>query len=61
MPMVTVKVLEGKSIEQKRALAKEITAAVVKNFEVPESAVTIDIVDLKPENIAVGGTLFTDR
>ena len=61
MPLVTVKVLEGKTVEQKRALVKEVTAAVVKNFEVPESAVTVDIVDLKRENIAIGGTLFTDR
>jgi len=61
MPLVTVKVLEGKTIEQKRALVKDITEAVVKDFEVPVSAVTIDIVDLSKENLAIGGTLFTDR
>ena len=61
MPLVTVKVLEGKTIDQKRSLVKDITEAVVKHFEVPASAVTVDIVDLKKENIAVGGTLFTDR
>lgn len=61
MPLVTVKVLEGKTVEQKRALVKDVTEAVVKHFEVPASAVTVDIVDLKKENIAVGGVLFTDR
>jgi len=61
MPSVTVKVLEGKTIEQKRALVKDITEAVVKNFAVPASAVTIDIVDLAKENLAIGGTLFADR
>ena len=61
MPLLTVKVLEGKTIEQKRALVKDITEAVVKDFEVPASAVTIDIVDLSKENLAIGGTLFTDR
>ncbi|MBN2074635.1 MAG: tautomerase family protein [Dehalococcoidales bacterium] len=61
MPLVTVKVLEGKTIEQKRALVKDIIEAVVKDFEVPVSAVTIDIVDLSKENLAIGGTLFTDR
>lgn len=61
MPLITVKVLEGKTVEQKRGLVKDVTEAVVKHFEVPASAVTIDIVDLKKENIAMGGTLFTDR
>ena len=61
MPLVTVKVLEGKTIEQKRALVKDITEVVVKDFEVPASAVTIDIVDLSKENLAIGGTLFADR
>ena len=61
MPLVTVKVVEGKTIEQKRALVKDITEAVVKDFDVPANAVTIDIVDLSRENLAIGGTLFTDR
>jgi 4-oxalocrotonate tautomerase len=61
MPSVTIKVLEGKTVTQKRALVKDITDAVVKHFEVPASAVTIDIVDLKKENLAIGGTLFADR
>ena len=53
--------LDGKTIEQKRALVKDITEAVVKDFEVPATAVYIDIVDLSKENLAVGGTLITDR
>ena len=61
MPLITVKVLDGKTIEQKRALVKDITEAVVKDFEVPATAVYIDIVDLSKENLAVGGTLITDR
>ncbi|MFC2038265.1 2-hydroxymuconate tautomerase [Chloroflexota bacterium] len=61
MPLITVKVLEGKTVEQKRALVKDITEAVVKDFEVPANAVTIDIIDCAKENLAMGGTLFTDR
>ena len=34
MPLITVKALEGRTIEQKRGLAKDITEAVVKHFEV---------------------------
>ena len=32
MPEVVVYLLEGRSLEQKRGLIKDITAAVVKNF-----------------------------
>ena len=33
MPLVTVKAIGGKTVEQKRALVKDITEAVVKNFK----------------------------
>ncbi|MFC2071480.1 4-oxalocrotonate tautomerase family protein [Chloroflexota bacterium] len=61
MPLVTVKVTEGKTIEQKRGLVKDITEAVVKNFGVKPSAVTIDIVDYSRDNLAKEGKLFSDR
>ncbi len=61
MPLITVKVLEGKTVEQKRALVKDITDAVVKDFEVSPRSVTIDIVDYSKDNLASAGKLFTDR
>jgi 4-oxalocrotonate tautomerase len=61
MPLITVKAVEGRSLEQKRGLVKDITEAVVKNFGVPADTVTVDIVELKRENIAKGGQLFVDR
>ena len=61
MPLVTIKVLEGRTIEQKRGLAKDVTAAIVKNIGCPDSAVTIDINEMKAENIAMGGNLFSDQ
>ena len=60
MPLVTMKTLEGKTVEQKRALVKDITEAVVKNFEVSPTSVTIDIVDYSKENLASAGVLFAD-
>jgi 4-oxalocrotonate tautomerase len=60
MPLVTIKVIEGRTIEQKRGLAKDVTEAIAKNIGCPESAVMIDIVDLKPENVSQGGKLFSD-
>lgn len=60
MPLVTIKIIEGRTVEQKRNMAKDVTDAIAKNIGCPASAVQIDIVDLKKENIAVGGELFYD-
>ena len=60
MPLVTVKAKEGRTIEQKRALVKDITEAVIKNFKVQPEAVTIDIVEYSGENIAKAGKLLVD-
>ena len=35
MPEIVVYLLEGRSLENKRGLVKDVTAAVVKNLEVP--------------------------
>lgn len=60
MPLVTIKMFEGRDIEQKRGLVKDVTEAICKNVGCPETAVQIDIVELKQENIAQGGKLFSD-
>ena len=60
MPLVTVKALEGRTIEQKRRLARDITEAVVKNFKVEPESVTIDIVEFSRDNLAKAGKLFVD-
>ena len=60
MPLVTVKAVEGRTIEQKRGLVKDITEAVVKNFKAEPESVIVDIVDLSRENVAKAGKLFAD-
>ena len=61
MPLITVKAIGEKTIEQKRGLVKDITEAIVKNFGVPPEAVTIDIIEYSKENLASAGRLFIDR
>jgi 4-oxalocrotonate tautomerase len=61
MPLVTIKIIEGRSIEQKRGMVKDVTEAIARNIGCPPDAVHIDIVDLKMENISQGGQLFTDN
>lgn len=60
MPLVTIKIIEGRTIEQKRGMARDVTEAIARNIGCPPSAVQIDIVDCKKENIAQGGELFYD-
>jgi 4-oxalocrotonate tautomerase len=60
MPTVVVEADEGRTVEQKRGLVKEITEAVCKNFDVPPQAVTILIHELKKENRGKGGKLAID-
>ena len=61
MPEVVVYILEGRTLEQKRGLVKDITAAVVKHFNVAPEAVLVQIVESAKENKAKGGVLFSER
>lgn len=60
MPLVTIKIIEGRTVEQKRGMVKDVTEAIVKNIGCPASAVHLDIIDMKQENFAQGGKLFSD-
>ena len=60
MPEVIVYILEGRSLEQKRGLVKDITAAVVKNVGAPPEAVTISLVETAKTAKAKGGVLFSE-
>ena len=60
MPEVIVYILEGRSIEQKRGLVKDITTAVVKNTGAPTEAVTVSLVETAKTSKAKGGVLFSE-
>jgi 4-oxalocrotonate tautomerase len=60
MPYVIIEADEGRTIEQKRGLVKDITAAVCKNFNVQPDAVSIQIHEGKKENRAKAGKLASD-
>jgi len=55
MPFVEIHYLEGRTQEQKERLAKAITDAVTKIFEVPEEAVWIEFDEMAKTDFAVGG------
>jgi len=60
MPEIFVHILEGQTLEAKRALVKDITAAVVKNTNVPTEAVIVSIVESAKTAKSKGGILFSD-
>jgi 4-oxalocrotonate tautomerase len=61
MPEVYVHAVEGRSPEQKKALMKDITDAVVKNFNSSPGDVVVTIVECTRVNKAKGGVPFSER
>jgi 4-oxalocrotonate tautomerase len=61
MPEVYVYAVEGRTLDQKRGLMQDITAAVVKNFGVPAESVVVQVVESPKTNKAKGGVLFSER
>ena len=60
MPHVIIEADEGRTVDQKRGLVKDITDAVCKNFAVGPEAVSILIHEGKKENSAKAGKLAID-
>ncbi len=60
MPEIVVYLLEGRSLEDKRGLVKDVTAAVVKNLGVPIELVTVSLIETAKQAKSKGGVLFSD-
>ena len=60
MPTYHVEMIEGRTIEQKRKLVQEITRVSVEVLGGSPDSVDVLIVDVKPENWATGGKLWTN-
>lgn len=61
MPVVQVEMFAGRTLEQKRAMVKEMTEAFVKTINCKAEDVKIIIRELSRENLAEGGSLFIDK
>ena len=61
MPQVTIKCIEGRTIDQKRGLVKDITVAFTKHFDVEGDKVGIEIIEISKDNLARDGQLFSDH
>ena len=60
MPTIIVEADEGRTVEQKRGLVKDITDAVCRNYNVEPQSVTILLHEQKKENRAKAGKLVID-
>ena len=61
MPTIIVEADEGRTIEEKRGLVKDITDAVCKNYKVEPQSVTILLHEQKKENRGKAGKLVIDK
>ncbi len=61
MPTLHVEFFEGRTVEQKRALAKELTEACVRVLGGSADSVDVIFQDVKRENWATGGVLWSDK
>lgn len=61
MPEVYVYAVAGRTAEQKKALLRGITQAVVENFGVEADRVTVQIVESPADSKSKGGVPFDER
>jgi len=60
MPIYHVEMLEGRTLEQKKKLAEEITRVSVEVLGGSPDSVHVVIAEVRRENWAVGGKLWSE-
>ena len=61
MPTIRVDMMEGRTPEQKTALVKALTQAVVESLGSKPESVDVLLYDIKRENWATGGVQWSER
>ena len=61
MPTIRAELFAGRSVEQKRALAKALTEAAVATLGGSPDGVDVILVDVQRHDWATGGTLWSDK
>lgn len=60
MPIIEIKMLEGRTDEQKRALVHELTQAACKTIDTEPQKVRVLITEMPKKHYAIGGKLVAD-
>lgn len=61
MPLVNIKLIEGRTDEQLKALVKEVTDAVEKTANADRNAISVVLEEMKPTHYGVGGVRKSDQ
>ncbi|MFZ0481232.1 MAG: 2-hydroxymuconate tautomerase [Terriglobales bacterium] len=61
MPLVQVTMLQGRTADQKRNLAKRITDAMVEEAGARREGIVVTFVEVSKESYASGGVLMADK
>lgn len=61
MPVVTIAMYEGRSVDQKRELVRGVTDVVARVTGNPPEGIHVIIEEVKRENWSIGGLLWPDR
>ncbi len=61
MPVVSIKFVKGRTLDQKRELVSAVTKAVAESIEVDPDKVWVHLDEFDPYNFATGGNLLSDK
>ncbi len=61
MPVITIRMLDGRTLEQKREIAKVVSEAVSQIGKTPLDGVHVIFEEVSRASWARGGVLFADR
>jgi 4-oxalocrotonate tautomerase len=61
MPLVQITMLQGRSADQKRKIAKRITDVMVEEAGAKREAIVVTFVEVSRESYASGGVLMADK
>lgn len=55
MPIVNIQMMEGRTDEQKTALIREVTDAVMSSISAPEESIRVLINEIPKQHFGIGG------
>jgi 4-oxalocrotonate tautomerase len=61
MPLVQITMLQGRSTDQKRKIAKRITDVMVEEAGAKREAIVVTLVEVSRESYASDGELMVDK
>ena len=61
MPLVQITMLQGRTADQKRKIAKRVTDVMVEEAGAKREAIVVAFVEVSKESYASGGELMADK